>query len=175
MATATRLSLEEFHRLYDGVKPNHEYWFGEAIPKTGGTTLHGLFEAIIPDLLFRLGWKPAIEVTLKMSPDLELIPDIIATRRKIDEPYPTKPVEICIEILSPDDRLKKVIEKGKRYLDWGVDYIWIINPVQRTAWMLARENPNGIWIHPDGNLTAGPDTEIPLPELFAEVDKVLQS
>jgi Uma2 family endonuclease len=175
MATATRLSLEEFHRLYDGVKPNHEYWFGEAVPKPMATYLHGIFQGILLALLLRRGWRSATEVTLKISPDLELIPDVIATRRKVEGPYPTMPVEICIEILSPDDRLKEVIEKAKKYLDWGVEYIWIVNPVERTAWMVTREHPNGIWIHPDGKLTAGQDTEISLTELFAEVDKVLQS
>ncbi len=110
-----------------------------------------------------------------MNSNAELIPDVIATRRKIEQPYPTQPVEICVEILSGDYRLDQGLEKGKRYLDWGVEYIWIINPVERTAWMVTREHPNGIWIHPDGSLKAGQDTEIPLPELFAEVDKVLQS
>jgi hypothetical protein len=44
MATATHLSLEEFHRLYDGVKPNYEYWFGEAIQKPMATNLHGVLQ-----------------------------------------------------------------------------------------------------------------------------------
>jgi len=175
MATATRLSLEEFHRLYGDVKPNHEYWFGEAVPKPMPTTLHALLEFILGTLLQRRGWQPFIELTLKMTPDLELVPDVVATRRQVELPYPTLPVEICVEILSPDDRLKRVIEKGKRYLDWGVEYIWIINPVERTAWMVTREHPDGIWVKPDGNLTAGKDTEIPLTELFAEVDKVFPS
>jgi Uma2 family endonuclease len=175
MATATRLSLEEFHRIYDGVKPNHEYWFGEAVAKPMATYLHGIFQGIMLALLLRRGWRAATEVTLKMSQDLELVPDVIATRAKVEGAYPTQPVDICVEILSPDDRLKTAIEKGKTYLDWGVEYIWIISPVERAAWMVTHEHPNGIWVKPDGNLTAGKDTEIPLPELFAEVDKVLGS
>lgn len=174
MATTTsHLSLGEFHRIYDGVKPNHEYWYGEAIPKPMATYLHGVLQLVLGMLLLRRGWKAASEVTLKMGPHAELVPDLIATRGTPELPYPTHPVEICVEILSPDDRLRKVVDKGKRYLEWGVGHVWIIDPAARTAWMLTSENPEGIWIHPDGKLTAGEGTEIPLPELFAEVDKLL--
>jgi Uma2 family endonuclease len=173
MTATSHLSLEEFHRIYDGVKPYHEYWFGEAIPKSMPTHLHGLLQFVLATLLYARGWTPALEVTLKMSPDAELVPDVIASRGKPELPYPTQPVEICVEILSPDDRLKKVVEKGKRYLDWGVSYVWIIDPAARTAWMVTAENPAGIWIHPDSNLTAGDDTRIALSELFAELDKLI--
>lgn len=173
MATATHLSLEEFHRLYDGVKPNHEYWYGEAFPKPMPTLLHSITQVALIMLLARRGWKALPEVTLKMSSDAEPVPDIIATRRLLTDPYPTQPVEICIEILSPDDRLKKALEKGKRYIDWGVGCVWIVNPVERSAWVLTRETPEGVWIRPDGALPAGEDTEIPLTELFSEVDKLL--
>ena len=171
--TTSRLSLEEFHRTYDGVKPYHEYWFGEAIPKARANSLHGCVQVTVAMLLRACGWKPAIEVTLKMGPNAELIPDVIATRGRIELPYPTQPVEICIEVLSPDDRLEKVVEKGQRYLDWGVSYVWIIDPVARTAWMVKAENREGVWIHPDGNLIAGDDTQIALSELFAEFDKLI--
>jgi Uma2 family endonuclease len=174
-AVTSHLSLEEFHRIYDGVKPNHEYWFGEAIPKSMPTFLHAMVQAFLAMLLLRRGWKVGSEATLKMGANAELIPDLAATRGKVDLAYPTQPVELCIEILSPDDRLKKAVEKGKRYLDWGVSYVWIIDPVQRTAWMLTAESREGIWVPLDGNLIAGGDSEIPLQELFAEVDKIIQS
>jgi Uma2 family endonuclease len=173
MTATSHLSLEEFHRIYDGVKPNHEYWFGEAIPKAMPTSLHGVLQFVIATLLHACGWNVASEVRLKMSPNAELLPDVIATRGKFERPYPSQPVEICVEILSPDDRLKKVVDRGTRYLDWGVSYVWIIDPIARTAWMMTSENPAGLWIHPDGNLTAGEDTQIGLAELFAELDKAV--
>ena len=33
--------------------------------------------------------------------------------------------------------------------------------------------PEGTWIHPDGSLTADQDTVVALPEIFAEVDKMV--
>jgi Uma2 family endonuclease len=174
MAAATsHLSLEEFHRIYHGVKPNHEYWFGEATPKPMPTFLHAIVQGVLFMLLVRRGWKPGTEVTLRMGANAELVPDLAATSGKVEHPYPTQPVELCIEIQSPEDRLSKAVEKGKRYLDWGVSYVWIINPLQRTAWMLTPDNLEGVWVGIDGNLTAGDDTSIPLPELVAELDKLL--
>jgi Uma2 family endonuclease len=126
--TTPHLSLEEFHKAYDGVKPNHEYWFGEATPKPMRTVLDSAVQTALILLLFSRGWKVFPEVTLKMVPDAALVPDLIVTRRPLAQPYPESPVELCIEIRSPDDRLKKVLDKGQRYLEWGVRYLWIIDP-----------------------------------------------
>ena len=75
MVTTTHLSLEEFHRLYDGVKPNHEYWYGEAIPKAMPTLLHSVVQAVLIGILARRGWRALPELTLKMSSDAEPVPD----------------------------------------------------------------------------------------------------
>lgn len=169
------MSLEEFHRIYAGAKPNHEYWFGEVTAKSKPTSLHGVVQFAMMLLLLARGWKPASEVTLKIGPEAELVPDVIATRGKLELPYPTRAVEICIEIMSPDDRLNRIVEKGRRYLDWGVTYVWIIDPVARTAWMLTAASRQGIWIDPDGELTAGEGTAISLSEIFAKVDELLDA
>jgi hypothetical protein len=55
--------------------------------------------------------KTASEVRL-IVPYAQPVPDIIVSRAKIEQPYPTKPVEICVEIISPEDRLKEVIKGG---------------------------------------------------------------
>jgi Uma2 family endonuclease len=172
-AATSPLSLEEFHRLYDGVKPYHEYWFGEAIPKPLANSLHGVVQFVLMLLLRTRGWYVASEVTLKLVPDAEPIPDVVASREKIELPYPTKPVELCIEVRSPQDSLKKILKKGQYYLSWGVRNVWIIDPEAGTAWTMTAEYPDGIWIPPDGSLTADPDIIVKLPELFAEVDKMV--
>ncbi len=38
-------------------------------------------------------------------------PDVIATKGKLQIPYPTKAVEIAIEILSPDDPMPHILRK----------------------------------------------------------------
>jgi Uma2 family endonuclease len=174
MATVgSHLSLEEFHRLYDGEKPYREYWFGEAVPKAVPTSLHSAVQLVLSLLLLGRGWKALAEVRLKIVTDVQPVPDIVASHDKIEQPYPTGAVELCVEILSPGDRLNKTIEKAGYYLDWGVQCCWIIDPGTRTAWIVMPEHREGTWIHPDGALMAGDGTEISLAEIFAEVDKLV--
>ncbi|MBV9294830.1 MAG: Uma2 family endonuclease [Acidobacteriaceae bacterium] len=173
MATVTApLSLEEFHRLYDDVKPYHEYWFGEAVPKSLPNSVHGALQGVLMMMLHWHGWRPAPEVTLKLVRDAEPIPDIVASREPLEQPYPTRPFELAVEIRSPSDLLKKLFTKAQYYLDWGIQNVWIIDPEARTAWVLTREHPEPTWIHPDSSLKIE-DIEISLPEVFGELDKMV--
>jgi Uma2 family endonuclease len=49
-------------------------------------------------------------------------------------PYPTEPVLLCCEILSPEDRLGAMLAKCEEYDAWGVPFCWVVDPVKRTAW-----------------------------------------
>jgi Uma2 family endonuclease len=168
------LTAEEFHRLYDGAKPAYEYWYGTAVRKSMPTALHGIIQIAIAFLLNKAGWKTASEVRLKVAKDAEPVPDVIAVRGKFKGRYPTEAPELCIEILSPGDRLMRALEKARTYLSWGSQSVWIIDPEQRTAWSLSREAPEPVWIAPDAALCVG-DTAIELHALFAEVDDSLES
>ena len=174
MSTAvSHLSIEEFHRLYDTQKPYREYWFGEAVAKSIPSSPHGAVQFAVMLLLRARGWKPSSEVRLKISGEIEPIPDVVASREKLEFPYPTKPVGICVEILSADDQLKTVFQKAGHYLAWGVGYVWIIDPDARTGWIVSQEFPEGSWVHPDSALVAGADTRILLSEIFDEVDRLV--
>lgn len=168
------LSLEEFHRLYDGAKPAYEYWYGTAVRKSMPTILHSLIQRIIMTLLEKAGWNTAPEVRLKVVREAEPVPDVIAVKGKFKGCYPTDAPELCIEILSPGDRLTRALEKARIYVSWGSQSVWIIDPEQRTAWSLSHEAPEPAWIAPEGALRIG-DTAIELHALFAEVDNCLET
>ncbi len=169
------LSIQEFHRLYDEAEPAYEYWFGEAIQKSVPTLLHGVVQFIIATLLERAGWNTSLEVRLKVVPDSEPVPDVIAVQGKFRGPYPTSAPELCVEILSPGDTLPKAIEKAKRYLSWGSQCVWIIDPEKCTAWTLSHEpTPEPNWISPGGALRIR-ETAIELDVLFSEVDRKLET
>jgi Uma2 family endonuclease len=40
---------------------------------------------------------------------------------------------VAIEVLSPWDRWKRVLEKVSEYLDRGVDEVWVVDPGKRTV------------------------------------------
>ena len=173
-ARSLPLSREDFHKLYDGAKPAYEYWYGTAVQKPMPTALHGIIQAILMLLLERAGWNAASEVRLKVVPEVEPVPDVIAVRGKMKGRYPVEAPPLCIEILSPQDKLRKALEKARTYLSWGTEAVWIIDPGQRTAWNLKQGTAEPEWIAPEGALRID-DTAISLTEIFAEVDRKLEA
>ncbi len=173
-AQSLPLSLAEFHRLYDGAKPAYEYWHGAAVRKPMPTLLHGIVQLIVMMWLEKAGWNTAPEVRLKVSSDVEPIPDVIAIRGKFKGRYPAVAPELCIEILSPTDTLSKALDKARSYIALGTQGVWIIDPEKRTAWTLSSQGAiEPSWVAPDGSLRIG-DTVIDLAGLFSEVDRKLE-
>ncbi len=80
MATVTQsLTLEEFRARFRQQKPYFEYWFGEPIQKTTPTWLHAVLQGIMREALRRAGYKSGSEVELRIDPQWEPVPDVIAT------------------------------------------------------------------------------------------------
>jgi Uma2 family endonuclease len=50
------------------------------------------------------------------------------------EDYPTEPVEVVVEILSPDDQLIHLIKKCQQYERIGTERIFVLDPVDKLAW-----------------------------------------
>ncbi len=174
-AQPSSLSVQEFHKLYDGAKPAYEYWFGHAVQKSMPTILHGIVQFIIARLLEINGWNTSLDVRLKVVPDAEPLPDVIAVKGKFRGLYPTAAPELCVEILSPGDTLPRALEKAKRYISWGSHCVWIIDPDKRTAWTLSQDlAAEPTWVLPGGVLRIG-TTAIELESIFSEVDQKLEA
>jgi len=88
---------------------------------------------ILGAALRQLGLQAGSEVTVQVSPTKYLVPDVVAAP-VLQSPYPTEPVLLCCEILSPEDRLGAMLSKCEEYHAWGVPFCWVIDPVKRTAW-----------------------------------------
>ncbi|MCX6606992.1 MAG: Uma2 family endonuclease, partial [Acidobacteria bacterium] len=95
-----------------------------------------------------------------------LVPDIAVQRLDaIQDPYPELPIYLCVEILSPGDRLGETLAKGEAYHDWGVPYFWVVDPETRQAWSYANgEFPKEV--PADGELTAG-EISISMVKIFS--------
>lgn len=170
------LSLEDFHRqypYYDSDKPYYEYWYGRAIRKPMANWLHTAVQFILSVMLDRLGWTVGPEVRLTIVKEAEAVPDIVAIRGKAQSGHQTTPPELCVEILSRSKDLKQTLWKAHRYLEWGTQFVWIVDPKTRTAWHLTTIEGKVVKerISSDGVLTASLDTSISLAELFEQVDK----
>ncbi|MBV8896571.1 MAG: Uma2 family endonuclease [Acidobacteriaceae bacterium] len=133
MATAAaKLTVAEFESQYGQEKPYYEYWYGEAIPKSMPNTVHGLLQIIVAALLRQNGYRAGSEVKLKIDPSFHPVPDLIADRTAIGAPYPTKALEIVVEILSEDDPHSRVMTKLHAYESWGFQHIYLVDPATRT-------------------------------------------
>jgi len=126
-----------------------------------------MLEFILVTMLRKQGLDAVSEVTVRLSPTKYLVPDVIAAKA-IASPYPTEPVMLCCEILSPEDRLGAMLGKCEEYHTWGVPYCWVIDPIKRTAWEYhAAAEPT----RANTILMAG-EYSVDLEELFAALDPV---
>jgi Uma2 family endonuclease len=163
MSAATLVSAEEYLSMTD--KPNREYRDGVLYPRPIATTSHGIIQSVLAMLLRKLGLQAGSEISLRMSPTKILVPDVIADR-VLQDPYPTEPVLLCCEILSPEDRLGATLAKCEEYHAWGVPFTWVIDPVKRAAW----EYPaNGEPARVTDSLRAG-EISVNVAELFSALD-----
>ena len=163
MSTVSVMPVEEYLRLTE--KPNFEYRDGEISQKAMGTKLHSLMQYALQMLLRAQGVTPYGELTVRISATRYLVPDVCVADDFAD-PYPTEPVQLCCEILSPEDRLVAMLSKCGEYHAWGVPYCWVIDPVKRTAWEYhAAAEPERMTTV----LRAG-EIGISLDELFSAID-----
>ncbi len=136
MATTAHVSIDEY-LAYTG-KPNCEYIDGVLRPKAMGTSKHAKLQGRLFRLLEDLGYEAAVELTVQVSPTKFLVPDVAADMHFAD-PYPDRPVLLCVEILSPGDRSSELLTKCEEYHRWGVPYCWVIDPVVEKAWEYHRD------------------------------------
>jgi Uma2 family endonuclease len=167
--TAEKLSLADFERQYRNAKPYHEYWFGEAVPKATPTWLHGLLQPIIMTALCEAGYKAGSEVKLEINSDFHPVPDVIATGGPIERPYPTRPFDVVVEILSPEDSFQRVLRKCKLYSAWGIGIVVVLDPEGREGWIWEEQT-----LKPTTVIALGNGHTIYLDRIFQELDATLQ-
>ena len=165
------LTIQEFDRLYGDTKPHREYWFGEALPKAMPTWLHGLLQGILVQMLREIGFVSASEVRLAVSQDAYPVPDVIATSKPSRMPYPTDPLDVVIEILSPSDSMQYLLRKCRMYSKWGATHVFVFDPEDRTAqeWNHAKG-----FLEPVAALRFEGKTDIQVARIWAELDAQAQ-
>ena len=163
MATTALMPVDEYLRLTD--KPYREYRDGVLHPKPMPTKFHSALQFMLVLMLRKLGLDAFQEVTVRLSPTKYLVPDVVAAT-VLQSPYPTEPVLLCCEILSPEDRLGTMLAKCEEYHAWGVPFCWVVDPIKRTAW---EYHSSGEPERATETLRAG-EFAVGLRELFAVLD-----
>ncbi|HZQ56313.1 MAG TPA: Uma2 family endonuclease [Bryobacteraceae bacterium] len=167
--TTATLTLEQYHAEYAG-ESGYEYWFGEVIRKPMPSWLHAVLQALLGDVFYRLGYFSGSELTLRVDPHWEPCPDVAAAL-ELAEPYPTRPVDIVAEILSPDDTMAFVFKKCRQYVRIGIPQIFVFDPETRDAWEWSRKPDN---LERITGLLLGNGASLDINEIWAELDQRLR-
>jgi Uma2 family endonuclease len=163
MSTTALMPVDEYLRLTE--KPYCEYRDGAVSPKAFPTKFHAIIQRDLMTLLQSLGVQVFPELTVRISPTRYLVPDVCVAS-DFPGPYPTEPVLLCCEILSPEDRLGAMLAKCEEYHAWGVPFCWVVDPVKRTAWEYHSASEP---VRAADALRAG-ELSVNLEELFAALD-----
>src|SRR3954454_16217667 len=112
---AEKLTRERFRATYAQRKPYYELLDGEAVQKSLPTRLHSVLQFVLSVMLKELGFKSRPELTLAIDESWEPTPDVCGIIGPEQDPYPTQAVAVAIEVLSPDDRFTRIIQKCRKY------------------------------------------------------------
>ena len=161
------VSVDEYlHAAYD---PDCDYVDGFVLDRNVGEKDHSKAQQEILVYLHerRNLWNIFViqEQRVQVSPTRFRIPDVcVIVGPEPDEQIFTHPPFLCIEILSPEDRMSRMQVKIDDYLRFGVSYVWVVDPQTRKAWIYT---PDVIREVRDGMLrTENPEIAVPLDEIL---------
>jgi len=106
------------------------------------------------------------ELSVRRGDDVR-IPDLVfyPMNSQFENDILVDPPMLCVEILSPSQRLSELFAKCEIYHSWDVLYCWVIDPASKSAWEYHRGS--AVRLASDGGrLTAG-EIGVSLIELFA--------
>lgn len=131
MGVVALVSEEEY--LHTAYEPDCEYEDGVLLERNLGTQEHSWLQSALAAYFFRRRKKWGIHIfteqRIRIRPRKYMIPDLcVVLGDRPKEAIFTTPPLLWIDILSPEDRPLRVNRKVREILDFGVPYIWVIDP-----------------------------------------------
>jgi len=168
MSSATLISVGEYLRT--SFHPDCEFLEGRIEERNGGEHDHAALQAA---LIIWFGqhqqeWNLEVlpEQRVQVSATRFRIPDVcLVSRDHAVEQIITVPPLACIEILSPEDTLRKMREKISDYRGFGVENVWILDPATQQGYDC---RPNG-WFDQVEFAIANTPIYLRLPEIFSGI------
>jgi len=174
--TPALLSIDEYLRT--SYHPDADFVDGEIEERHLGEYEHAKIQSFIT-FIFTLKeeeWDTdaVVEQRIRVAANRVRICDVAVLRADAPhEQITTTPPLICIEILSPEDRLSRAELVLADYVAMGVPNIWLIDPLRRAAYTYDR---SGLHIADPTNLTVtGRPIRLDLTEAFVKLDKKIEA
>jgi Uma2 family endonuclease len=168
MPARTLISVEEYLRT--SYRPDCDYVDGEVVERNLGEWDHSSLQGAIIVYFWNRYRKDGViavpEQRVQVKPTRFRIPDVCVVLGEPGEKILTKPPFLCIEVLSPEDRMSRVEERIADYFAMGVPYVWVLDPETKQAYTATpaeglREIKSGVLA------TDNPALEMQLSEIFA--------
>jgi Uma2 family endonuclease len=147
MQTGALISTAEYLRT--AYQPDCDFIDGAVIDRNVGEYPHSRLQGLLYAYLLRRRkqWNitPILEQRIQISANKFLIPDICVLKG----PEPTVRVlteapSLWIEILSSEDRPVRVNRKVKDVLDFGVPYVWVVDPETLESYLATSQSQNNL-------------------------------
>jgi len=165
------ISVEEY--LSTGYEPDCEFEDGVLVERNVGEFEHSFLQTILAVLFTNnmdaWGVFALTEQRVQVTPRHFLIPDVCVLRLGAPtEDILAHPPLIVIEIMSPEDTMRRASRKAQEYVQFGIQNIWVIDPSARVAF---RGGPKGLERVSGSDLAvAGTPIQVHVPELFEKLD-----
>ena len=173
MATATAAMVPLIEYLQTTYHPDCEWVEGElrerSVRELSHASVQAFFTAYFTFNRRKFGVRVYPELRMQVMAQCFRVPDVMVVRDgdPINEIVKVAPL-LCIEVLSPDDRMSDTQEKVDEYLDMGVDAVWVIDPRRRKGFQTDVRS-----LQPVEILTVpGTKIAIPLSDVFEELDEL---
>jgi Uma2 family endonuclease len=109
-----------------------EYVDGELKERNVGSYEHSRLQALITHWFGNnesaWGVQVVTEQRTRTSDTNILIPDVALLPRGPQPRVIAEPPTLAVEILSPEDRYSEMTVKIRKFLQWGVRSVWIVDP-----------------------------------------------
>jgi Uma2 family endonuclease len=167
MNTRTLIPVEDY--LATVYRPDCDYVDGEVQERNLGERDHGRLQLKLGAyfLARQKQWNTyvIVEQRVQVKPGRFRVPDVCVVLGGTEEQILTRPPFLCIEILSPEDRMSRIQERIDDYFAMGVAHVWVVDPQTRRAYEATaaeglREVKAAVL------RTSNPLLEVPLVEIF---------
>jgi Uma2 family endonuclease len=171
MAARNPVLISEEEYLTTTYQPDCEFTDGVLIERNVGTEKHSWLQAALAAYIFRRrrAWNVNVytEQRARVRPGKYKPPDVCI----VQGPRPTtavfdEPPLVAIEILSPEDRPLRVDQTIAEWLEFGVPYVWVIDP--ETLESIVHTGEGRMRIDDATFRIPGTPIEIPLHELDSD-------
>lgn len=171
MSSSPLSLVSEYEYLHTSYRPDCDYVDGFVLERNLGTPSHARLQMLIAAFLFsrEADWRRQVlpECRLKIRAHRYRVPDL--TVLALDTPRPQLAIEeaplLCIEVVSPDDRLPDLVIRAGDYFTMGVPLTWIFDPLGKRCFIYDSE---GLRESSEPVLRHG-QIELPITDLFANI------